>query len=41
MCDVFFGNMDIKLCIVVGDDVIVRIVLDNFGWKYEECEGWG
>ena len=39
--DALLGNMDIKLCIAVGDDATARIVSDNLGRKYEEREGWG
>ena len=35
------GNMDVKLCIAVGDDATAKIVSDNLGRKYEEREGWG
>lgn len=39
--DALLGNMDIKLCIAVGDDATARIVSENLGRKYEEREGWG
>lgn len=39
--DALLGNMDIKLCIAVGDDATAKIVSDNLGRKYEEREGWG
>ncbi|MCY1740708.1 type IV secretory system conjugative DNA transfer family protein [Ensifer sp. SL37] len=39
--DALLGNMDIKLCIAVGDDATAKIVSANLGRTYEERESWG